>query len=89
MQILQQMTMVSTAYQTANDASDEAITNLLIAGFSGQLKGWWDNYLLSEEKNVILTSVKTEPVTPFQNHIQFIKNYIYTPKVQVSDKFKN
>ena len=44
------MTMVSTAYQTANDASDEAITNLLIAGFTRQLKGWWDNYLSSEEK---------------------------------------
>ena len=61
LQILQQMTMVSTTYQTTNDASDEAITNLLIAGFTGQLKGWWDNYLSSEEKNVILTSVKTEP----------------------------
>ena len=43
------------------NASDEAITNLLIAGFSRQLKGWWDNYLSTEEKNVILTSVKTEP----------------------------
>ena len=55
------MTMVIMTYQTENDASDEAITNLLVVEFSGQLKGWWDNYISSEEKNVILTSVKTEP----------------------------
>ena len=40
LQLLQQMTMVSTVYQTHNNYTDERIVNLLIAGFIGQLKRW-------------------------------------------------
>ncbi|GAV66880.1 LOW QUALITY PROTEIN: hypothetical protein CFOL_v3_10390, partial [Cephalotus follicularis] len=40
---LQKMTMVSNAYKIKN-ASDKVVANL-IAGFTGQLKGWWDNVL--------------------------------------------
>ncbi|MFQ6654521.1 hypothetical protein Gotur_025472 [Gossypium turneri] len=41
--LLQQMTMVSNVYKTQNQnglISDHAIANLLVAGFTGQLKGW-------------------------------------------------
>ncbi|PKI59772.1 hypothetical protein CRG98_019837 [Punica granatum] len=54
------MTMVSTAYKTQTRLSDLAIAHLLIAGFTGQLKGWWDNYLSPFQQNEILTSVKTD-----------------------------
>nr|KYP37097.1 polyprotein [Cajanus cajan] len=54
------MTMVSTAYQTALDSTDDAIVEILTSGFSGQLKGWWDNYVSEEEKHEILTAVKTD-----------------------------
>ena len=40
--VLQQMTMVSNVYKTQNQNglfSDFSIANLLIAGFTGQLKG--------------------------------------------------
>nr|KYP35696.1 Enzymatic polyprotein [Cajanus cajan] len=57
---LQHMTMVSTAYQTALDSADEAIVEILTSGFSGQLKGWWDNYVSDEEKHEIITAVKTD-----------------------------
>ncbi|PKI53740.1 hypothetical protein CRG98_025870 [Punica granatum] len=33
---------------------------MLMAGFTSQLKGWWDNYLSPFLQNEILTSVKTE-----------------------------
>jgi len=33
------MTMVANAYKTQTGTSDKAIVELLIAGFSGQLKG--------------------------------------------------
>ena len=50
MNILQHMTMVATAYQTSYECSEETIIDILVVGFSGQLKGWWDNYLTNEEK---------------------------------------
>jgi len=50
MNTLQHITMVATAYQTSHECSKETIIDILVAGFSGQLKGWWDNYLTNEEK---------------------------------------
>ena len=43
--LLQQMTMAANAYKTQIGSMDKAIAELLIAGFSGQLKGWWDYHL--------------------------------------------
>ncbi|MED6127172.1 hypothetical protein PIB30_085585 [Stylosanthes scabra] len=38
------------AYQAAHETSEEAIANAIVSGFSGQLKGWWDNYLSDDKK---------------------------------------
>ena len=43
--LLQQMTMAANAYKTQTGISYKAIVELLTAGFSGQLKSWWDYYL--------------------------------------------
>ncbi|KAH1210252.1 putative Polyprotein CP [Glycine max] len=59
MNTLQHMTMVATAYQTSHECSEETIIDILVAGFSGQLKGCWDNYLTNEEKSKIYSAVKT------------------------------
>ena len=40
---LQEMTMVSTAYKLNNRLPDHAVAQTIVAGFTGQLKGWWDN----------------------------------------------
>ncbi|QHO07565.1 uncharacterized protein DS421_14g464800 [Arachis hypogaea] len=37
--MLQHMTMVGTSYQAAHETSEEAIANVIVSGFSGQLKG--------------------------------------------------
>ncbi|GAV88960.1 hypothetical protein CFOL_v3_32381 [Cephalotus follicularis] len=50
---LQEMTMVSNAHKIRND-SDKAVANILIAGFTGQIKGWWDNVLTTQQQNEIL-----------------------------------
>ncbi|KAG5142871.1 hypothetical protein JHK82_018566 [Glycine max] len=60
MNALQHMTMVATVYQTSHECSEETIIDILVAGFSGQLKGWWDNYLTNEEKSKIYSAVKTD-----------------------------
>ncbi|XP_057723802.1 uncharacterized protein LOC130939733 [Arachis stenosperma] len=50
--------MVGIAYQAAHDTSEEAIANVIVSGFSGQLKGWWDNYLSDNQKHSIFSAIK-------------------------------
>ncbi|QHN77888.1 uncharacterized protein DS421_12g366820 [Arachis hypogaea] len=59
MHMLQHMTMIFTTYQTAYEGSEEAIANVMVSGFSGQLKGWWDTYLIEDQKSSTLSAVKT------------------------------
>ncbi|CAN7139612.1 unnamed protein product, partial [Brassica rapa subsp. narinosa] len=57
---LQKMTMATNAYRTQIGNEDKTVAELLIAGFSGQLKGWWDNYLTNQQRTEILDSIKTD-----------------------------
>ncbi|XP_019256243.1 PREDICTED: uncharacterized protein LOC109234629 [Nicotiana attenuata] len=52
--------MVATAYRTSHNCSDQLTTHVLVAGFTGQLKGWWDTHLGEEDKNQILLSVRVD-----------------------------
>ncbi|XP_050222373.1 uncharacterized protein LOC126672466 [Mercurialis annua] len=52
------MTMASNAYKTQIGTSDRTVAELLIAGFSGQLKGWWDYYLTKIQQLDILNVVQ-------------------------------
>ncbi|KAG5233040.1 polyprotein [Salix suchowensis] len=62
---LQQMTMAVNAYKTQTGTPDRAIVELLIAGFSGQLKGWWDYHLTEADHLHILNSIQQyEDKTP-------------------------
>nr|KYP31525.1 hypothetical protein KK1_048097 [Cajanus cajan] len=60
MHMLQHMTMVFTAYQTAHESFEEAIANIVVSGFTGQLKGWWDHYLIEVQKLGIFSTVKID-----------------------------
>ena len=56
--VLRQMQMAATAYlQTADDWN---ATQLLIAGFNGTLKLWWENYLDEKERFHVAKSINTE-----------------------------
>ena len=55
---LQEMTMVSTAYKLNNRLPDHAVAQTIVAGFTGQLKGWWDNYLTFDDRNSILKAYR-------------------------------
>ena len=54
--ILQEIIMASTTYKSRGN-SDHLICVHLIASFTSQLKGWWDNALTKEEKIYIQTSL--------------------------------
>ena len=50
--------MVSTAYKLKNRLPDHAVAQTIVAGFTSQLKGWWDNYLTFDDKNSILKAYR-------------------------------
>ena len=54
-----QMTMAATAHKTKG-CSDKATAIAIVQGFTGQLKGWWDNLCTEHDKLAIINSVKTE-----------------------------
>ncbi|GJS27075.1 hypothetical protein Tco_0487695 [Tanacetum coccineum] len=58
MNILQEMTMASNAYKTHKNTETQ-IVEILIAGFTGCLKGWWDNYVAEAEKAIVFKAKKT------------------------------
>ncbi|KAH9768959.1 hypothetical protein KPL71_011812 [Citrus sinensis] len=73
--LLQQMTMAANAYKTQAGTSDRAISEILIAGFTGQLKGWWDHLLTNQQQFDILNSVQKDEngasiLDEFNNPIQ-------------------
>ncbi|GAV92401.1 zf-CCHC domain-containing protein [Cephalotus follicularis] len=51
------MTMVSNAHKIRHN-SDKAVANILIAGFTGQIKGWWDNVLPTQQQIEILEAIQ-------------------------------
>nr|KYP47809.1 Enzymatic polyprotein [Cajanus cajan] len=53
-----EMSMAASAYRAKH--SEAQTVKLLIARFTGSLKGWWDNYLTQEQRNYILNIVKVE-----------------------------
>ncbi|KAH9679900.1 hypothetical protein KPL71_026333 [Citrus sinensis] len=58
--LLQQMTMAANAYKTQSGTSNKAIAEILIAGFTSQLKGWWDHLLTKQQQLDILSSIQID-----------------------------
>ncbi|KAH9802010.1 hypothetical protein KPL71_001232 [Citrus sinensis] len=73
--LLQQMTMAANAYKTQSGTSDKVIAEILIAGFTGQLKGWWDHLLTKQQQLDILNAIQIDEngapiLDEFNNPIQ-------------------
>jgi hypothetical protein len=54
------MTMVATTYKTSHNYSDQLTSHVLVASFTGQLKGWWDTHLSEEDKQKIFQAVRID-----------------------------
>ena len=52
------MSMVRISYQNNHDLGQPKIVNLLVTGFSGTLRGWWDSYLTEDSKDLIRNAIK-------------------------------
>ena len=78
--VLHKMLMYSTICK-ANNNSDANIANFIIAGFTGQLKGWWDNILTPLQRNEILTAKKLIQTTAPDTKIvtaEYFEDSVYT-----------
>uniref|UniRef100_A0A0E0N3S6 DUF7746 domain-containing protein n=1 Tax=Oryza rufipogon TaxID=4529 RepID=A0A0E0N3S6_ORYRU len=54
-----QMIMYANAC-IANGNKEREAANMIVIGFSGQLKGWWNNYLNETQRQEILCAVKRD-----------------------------
>ena len=57
LRVVKNMLIYASACKTRHN-DDRQIANAIIAGFTGQLQGWWDHFLTAIQKNVILQSVR-------------------------------
>ncbi|KAH9735729.1 hypothetical protein KPL71_017843 [Citrus sinensis] len=64
--VLQQMTMTANAYKTQSGTSDKAIAEILIAGFTGQLKG--DPSHLRDKNAELLHNLRCRKLSEFQSY---------------------
>ena len=57
--LLHEMTLLTNVYKN-HGKLDHQTAHLIVTGFTGQLKSWWDHYLNNDDRNGILTAVKRE-----------------------------
>ena len=50
--------MVGIAYVNNHNLDHPEIVDLLVTGFFGTLRGWWDSYLTKDSRESIKTAVK-------------------------------
>ncbi|KAH0672434.1 hypothetical protein KY290_024673 [Solanum tuberosum] len=58
-----------TAYKMCGSADKDA-TNMIIAGFKGMLKHWWDNYVTDEIKQLIINATAMETIVKIEGNTQ-------------------
>nr|XP_033513040.1 uncharacterized protein LOC117277755 [Nicotiana tomentosiformis] len=57
--LVHRMLMYSTICKSVKN-TDRTICKMIIAGFTGQLRGWWDNHLSVEEKVFVINATATD-----------------------------
>jgi hypothetical protein len=75
---IQEMTMAATAFKTMGENTDKKAAIIIITGFTGQLKGWWDNIISPEEKLAILEAKKLDPTTGVLGEEDAVNTLLYT-----------
>ncbi|KAH0665125.1 hypothetical protein KY285_026331 [Solanum tuberosum] len=64
---LHEMGVAITAYKMCGSADRDA-ANMIIAGFTGMLKHWWDNYCTDEIKQLIINATATETIVKMEGN---------------------
>ncbi|KAG5630268.1 hypothetical protein H5410_001985 [Solanum commersonii] len=88
------MLMYATICKSVNN-NDKTICKMIIAGFTGQLRGWWDNYMTLDAKATVINSKATaEGVDNLgfalvKNREDTVYTLVLTISEHFSDKFTN
>ncbi|KAG5599888.1 hypothetical protein H5410_031258 [Solanum commersonii] len=75
--------------------TNRTICKMIVAGFTGQLRGWWDNYLNMEEKASIINVVATDEgvdslgMALVKNRKDVVYTLVLTILEHVNDRFTN
>ncbi|KAG5629168.1 hypothetical protein H5410_000885 [Solanum commersonii] len=56
--LVHRMLMYATIYKSVNN-TDMTIYKMIIAGFTGQLRGWWDNYMTLDANIAVINAKAT------------------------------
>ena len=80
--------MAATTHKTKG-CSDKAAAIAIFQGFTGQLKGWWDNLCIEHDKLAIINSVK--PETNQEDAVStliysIIQNFVGDPNIFKEDQ---
>ncbi|XP_047251366.1 uncharacterized protein LOC124886583 [Capsicum annuum] len=59
---LHEIAVAITAYKIKG-SSDNGAATMVVSGFTGMIKHWWDNYVFEKEKNLIYNATVLEQVT--------------------------
>ncbi|XP_059288618.1 uncharacterized protein LOC132041969 [Lycium ferocissimum] len=78
---IHRMLMYSTICKVHKN-TERVIADMIIAGFTGQLKGWWDNYLTNVQRHAILSAVKQEGEDEAP-----VANIVYTLVINIVEHF--
>jgi hypothetical protein len=57
---LSHLSMVANSYMTNHQLTHIEIIDLLVTGFSGKLKSWWEKHLIEESRDLIKNSIKKD-----------------------------
>ena len=57
--LVHRMLMYATICKSVKN-TDRNICRMIVAGFTGQLRGWWDNYLSVDERAMVINAKATE-----------------------------
>ena len=76
--LMHEMILAATAYKIHQNTNHQ-IAQIFISRFTKNLKGWRDNYVPSDDKERILTSIKVEQSGADINQTQYVlATLIYT-----------
>ncbi|XP_047253627.1 uncharacterized protein LOC124887755 [Capsicum annuum] len=79
--MVHRMLMYNTICNALSKTNDRGIAEIITAGFTGQLKGWWDNYLTQDQKTKIVQSVVK------REDGQEVMNVVYTLIINIIEHF--
>ena len=75
------MQMAATAYLTNGD--DHNVVQLILAGFTGTLKFWWENFLTDKERFYVQKSINEDGEQDAVLRLMYVitKHFIGDPRI--------